>query len=57
MKNSGEEWRIYLDFTRVFAILWASDSSLQTVSIRGQVGKTIWNAGLLAGWTATFQLY
>jgi hypothetical protein len=33
--NSGKQWRIYIEFTMVFAILWASDSSLQTVSIRG----------------------
>jgi hypothetical protein len=34
-KNSGEQWRIYIEFTMGFAILWASDSSLQTVPFRG----------------------
>jgi hypothetical protein len=34
-KNSGEQWRIYIEFTMDFAILWASESGLQTVAICG----------------------
>jgi hypothetical protein len=35
MKNSGEYWQIIIVNTGVYAILWASESGLQTVSIRG----------------------
>jgi len=35
LKMGGKQWRIYIEFTMVFAVFWASDSSLRTVSIRG----------------------
>ena len=47
MKNSGELWRIILVNTGVYAILWASDSGLQTVPICVQVVKTRINKGFL----------
>ena len=35
MKNTGEYWRVILVNTGVYAILWASESGLQTVSVCG----------------------